>query len=253
MTPSKRHDLILEKLRLEGQVRVRELADEFEVTDDCIRKDLALLSSQKKLKRIHGGALPIKDNPHALSVGERLSLLEEEKKAIATKALALIEPGMTIFLDISTTNIELAKMILEKKLDITVVTNFVDVLKVLSVSSPVQLIFLGGTLSHSMDGFTGSMTIEQIRRFHFDLAFLGAVGIDLADGQITTYDPFDGQTKQAILASSNGAYLLAETKKLNQQGNYIYACPDDFTAWICEGGLSDKEKKQAADCDLSIL
>lgn len=253
MTPSKRHEQILEKLRLDGQVRVRQLAQEFKVTEDCIRKDLALLTAENKLQRIHGGAIPARENPHALEPDDRHNLREEEKLKIARKAMKKIRPGMTVFLDISTINLDLAKLIYESRMSVRVVTNMSGVMKIFSAPSQVELVFLGGTLNHAHDGFAGSMTIEQIRRFRFDAAFLGSVGLSLSDRIVSTHDPEDGLTKQAVLEQSDRAYLLSEKDKLSRKGNYHYAAPRDFDAWICEEPLSESEQQQADACNLHVL
>ena len=43
MLQQERHNQILAKLNLEGQVIVKELSQAFNVTEDCIRKDLTAL------------------------------------------------------------------------------------------------------------------------------------------------------------------------------------------------------------------
>lgn len=253
MTPLKRHEQILEKLRIDGQVRVRLLASEFQVTEDCIRKDLAVLSAQKKLERIHGGAIPMRENPHALHQVNRTNLQEKEKEKIARKAFKLIQPGMTVFLDISSINLALARLIYESRMDVCVVTNMSGVMKIFAAPSSVHFVFLGGTLNHAHDGFAGPMTIEQIRHFHFDAAFLGSVGIDLFRQVISTSNPEDGLTKKAVLEQSSAAYLLAETGKLEQKGHYNYAGPRDFRAWICEKQPAQTAWEQAEAIDLTVL
>lgn len=253
MVPQERHHQILEKLRLEGQIRVRELAVDFDVTEDCIRKDLAILAREHKLKRIHGGAIPLRENVHALPNDDRHNLREKEKQEIAKQAIDLIHDGMTIFLDISSINLELAKLIYTRKLAVKIVTNMTGIMKIFSApASTAELFFLGGTFNHSLDGFTGSLTIDQIRRFRFDAAFMGAVGIDLVDQMITTYDPDDGLTKQAAMENASICYLLAEKEKLRLEGNFVYATPDEFTLWICDEPLTKQEESLVQECNLNV-
>ena len=102
MSQKKRHQQIITKLNIEGQVFVKELAVMFDVTEDCIRKDLTILEKAGKLKRVHGGAVNIRVNLHHTNVSERVELYSKEKKIIASKALDVIEKGYVIFLDIST-------------------------------------------------------------------------------------------------------------------------------------------------------
>ncbi len=253
MLPQERHNQILEKLRLEGQVRVRQLATDFNVTEDCIRKDLAILSRHHKLQRIHGGAIPLRENVHALPSDNRHNLREKEKQEIAQQAIRLIHEGMTIFLDISSINLELAKLLYAKKIPVTIVTNMTDIMKIFSApASAAKLFFLGGTFNHALDGFTGSLTIDLLRRFRFDAAFMGAIGINLMDKIVTTYDPEDGLTKQAAMDNSSVCYLLAEKEKLFLEGNYVYATPDQFSLWICDQPLNEQEEALAKENSLNV-
>ena len=70
--------------------------------------------------------------------------------------------------------------------------------------------------------------ILKEKGFHFDLAFLGVVGIDLESKSVMTYMPNDGQTKRIVLKQSKKAYMLADSDKFYQMGNYEYAKVDAF-------------------------
>ena len=72
------------------------------------------------------------------------------------------------------------------------------------------------------------MCDEFLQRFHFDVAFLGVVGINLESGSVMTYMPNDGQTKRIVLNQSKKAYMLADSDKFYQMGNYEYAKVDEF-------------------------
>lgn len=64
MLQQERHEQILARLNTDGKVKVKELAVDFEVTEDCIRKDLTALEKEGLLKRIHGGAMQVRKNLH---------------------------------------------------------------------------------------------------------------------------------------------------------------------------------------------
>lgn len=104
---------IEKRLRSRGKVKVKELSEYFQVTEDCIRKDLKILENAGKLKRTYGGAILSQDYPLERDVIDRRNYHLENKKIIARKAFQLIRDGETIFLDISTTNIELARLLAE--------------------------------------------------------------------------------------------------------------------------------------------
>lgn len=248
-----RHNQILAKLNLEGQVRVKDLSQDFHVTEDCIRKDLTILEKAKKLKRIHGGAMQVRMNLHAINVRERIDVHADEKKMIALKAIECIEPGTMIFLGISTVNLEIAKLIYQRNMNVTVVTNMIDIMNIFSEDCATQLIFIGGTFNRARDGFIGAMTIELIRKYKFDLAFLGVVGIDVYDGKITTYDVNDGLTKKEVIHSSKKCFMVAESAKLDLDGNYAFADMSDFTGYICEKELEGNIKTKILEYGIDLL
>lgn len=237
MLQQERHHQIIAKIHLEGQVKVKDLAKEFDVTEDCIRKDLTALEKEGLIKKIHGGAMQVRQNLHFFQVNERLNVHSEEKMKIAKKAIDLIEQGSMIFLGISTVTLEIAKMIYQKNLDVTVVTNMIDIMKIFSDHCQTKLIFIGGSFNRSKDGFIGSIAIEQIKQYRFDISFMGVVGINVIDDQMTTYDVNDGITKKEVIHSSKKCYIVAESAKLNQDGNYVFASLSDCTGYICEEEL----------------
>lgn len=253
MLQQERHNQIIAKLNLEGQISVRELSQDFAVTEDCIRKDLTFLEKEGLLKRIHGGATQIRRNLHTINVNERIAIHSPEKKTIAKKAIEIIEPGTMVFLGISTICLEIAKLIYQRNMNVTLVTNMVDIMKLFTNESTTRVIFLGGEFNRTRDGFLGPLTIEQIKCFRFDVSFLGVVGINAFDGKITTYDVDDGLTKKEVINSSKKNYIVAETAKLKLDGNYAFAHIADFSGYICEGEIEANSKSKLVSYGLEII
>jgi DeoR family glycerol-3-phosphate regulon repressor len=163
----------------------------------------------------------------------------EVKQRIAAKALSLINEGDTVFLDISTTNAELARLIVASNLKITVVTNMVAVMIQFCVSCPATLVFIGGSLSPVMDGFIGAETIAGIRRFRFDTAFMGVVGVDLYRNRVETYLLDDGLTKEAAMDSSKKKYLLMDPQKFSNEAPVKFAELEEFAGLITSDPLPE--------------
>lgn len=253
MLQQERHNHILAKLQLQGQVTVKDLSQDFHVTEDCIRKDLAILQKAGKLKRIHGGAIQVRTNLHAYFVDERKSIHSPEKKLIAQKAVDIIESGTMIFLGISTITLEMAKLIYEKNMNLTIVTNMIDIMNVFRNDCQTRLIFLGGDFNRAKDGFIGSMTIEQIKPYKFDMSFLGVVGIDIHEDKVTTYDVSDGLTKKEVIHSSKKSYIVAETAKFEQDGYFSFGHIGDFTGYIGDNHLKDTIKQKIIGYGLEII
>lgn len=247
MLAKDRQDMIVSLVNENGSVLVKELSERFEVTEDSIRKDLTLLQKKGLLKKTYGGAVKLRVNAHDYYVSQRKGKNLEEKQRIAGKAFELIEDGDVVFLDISTSNLELAKLLIEHERPVTVVTNMIDIMLAFTGGTKIKLIFLGGTFSDGKDGFVGALTNQEIRQFRFDKAFMGVVGVDLGADTVATYSAEDAVTKKAILECSNKSYMMLETRKFAAEGNYIYASMEDFT-----GAVLDKEAGTAVQKQMKM-
>ena len=253
MFVEERKEQILAMLDKFGRVKVKELSERFDVTEDCIRKDLASLEKRNLLKRAYGGAVCIRSNPHAIEVNARKYQNVEGKKVIAKKAVDLVQDGDVVFLDASTTNIEVAKLMISEEKKITIVTNMVEVLRVLAKGNMQRVIFIGGELNAERDGFFGCMAIQILSQFKFDVAFFGAAGINVYENEVSTYGVDDGLTKAAAIKASKRTYLLAEANKFNHDGNYKYAAIADFEGMISDTNLSEMVKEKVSQYDTVVI
>lgn len=248
MFAQERQDQILKQVNQEGRVRVKALSEKYQVTEDCIRKDLTILEKKGLLKKTYGGAVQIRLNPHLYKSEDRKKTPNDERIKIAQKAFALIQEGDILFLDISLSNLELAKIIAQSPRHITVITNMIDILNVLAHSS-VSVIFIGGQLNCEQDGFWGSLSIQMMNTFKVDKAFLGVVGIDMTSQQLSTYHIDDGMMKAKVIEQSRDTYIMCEQRKFQEVGHYVYASLDDIQGMI----VADREKINIQDENITIL
>lgn len=243
MFVEERQSAIMELLRKDGKVRVKDLSERFKVTEDLIRKDLSALEEKGLLKKAYGGAVLRKENIHKKTSAQRKNVNTPEKVKIAKSALPLIHDGEVIFLDISTVSIEVARELVKAQRQVTVVTNMLEVVMMLA-KEECSVIFIGGEFDYGRDGFVGSLAIEMLKNFRFDISFLGVVGVDVHENAVYTYMANDGVTKKEIMACSKASYMMCEQDKFTQVGNYRYASIDDFTG-IIMNKEPDKEEKKA--------
>ena len=241
MFTEERQEAILQRLREYGKVKVRSLGEEFHVTDDCIRKDLKTLEKAGHLKRTYGGAILSGDYPLDRDVIDRRSVNAEKKNIIAQKAFHLIKDNETIFLDISTSNIRLAKLLAESKRRLVVVSNMIDILQALAMSPTITAVGTGGIMYRTVNGFMGSAAIEVIKQYSFDRAFIGTCGVDMTDLSITTFGVEDGLTKKAAISSSRHTYVVMEKDKFYFNDSYKFTHFDDI-----DGIITDERPDPAA-------
>ena len=248
-----RQEAILNLLSRDGKVRVKDLSEMFKVTEDCIRKDLGALEKQGKLKRTYGGAVVRRENLHMLEVSKHRNTDVEAKRRIAQAAVKLIHEKDMVFLDISTSNLAIAELLVKTDREMTVVTNMIDILVVLARNPKIRLVFAGGKINKSRDGFWGGMTLDFISKLKPDIAFVGAVGVDVKENSVSTYDIEDGINKAAIVRVAKRAYVVAEARKLSNDGNYNYTSLDTLSGLITDSKPAEDICEAAEDYGVEII
>lgn len=235
MFAEERIEEIINILNADGKILVKDLSNRFNVTEDCIRKDLKVLEKKGYIKRTYGGAVLKRRSANNYDIVNRKTVNIESKKQIAKKAFDIIENRETIFLDISTTNILLAELLAASDRKITVITNMIDIVKAFSNNNTIEVICVGGIFNNDLDGFIGSTAIENIIKYKVDKAFVGSCGVNLYEKSVTTFDVEDGNTKKAIINSSKKTYLVMDNGKFYFDGVYKFADIYDIDAIITEG------------------
>ena len=215
-----RQELIVRMVERDGKVKVKELSAKFKVTEDCIRKDLGSLERQGRLKRTYGGAVKLTQSIHMIEVSRHRHMDVEAKRRIAQAAVSLIRDKDMVFLDVSTSNLAIAELLMKSDRDLTVVTNMVDVLGVLARNPRIELIFAGGQINRGRDGFWGGMTQEFIRRLKPDI---------------------------------KRSYVLAEARKLSTDGNYDYAPLNALAGFVTDTEPPSDIRAAAAELGVDIV
>ena len=215
MLKSKRKQLILEKVTKDKFVSLEYLVQTLNTSESTVRRDLDELESERKLRRVHGGAESLHFLQEEESNQEKSIKNIQEKTRIAQKAASLIQEYDVIFIDAGTTNELLVNELHDPS--VTVVTNSIHHATKL-VERNIPTVIIGGVVKRSTDASIGGVALNQIGQLNFDKAFIGMNGID--DGFFTTPDMEEGAVKRAILENAKKTYVLADASKL---GNTSFA------------------------------
>lgn len=241
--PKQRREKILEILNSAGHATVEELAREFGVSVDSIRKDLKALSDAGLCRREYGGALrvggpvptpPGAGSPTLTDTSDNTLLGDEGRMAVARRAYMEINDGDAIFLDISKTNLYLADIIAAGDKRLIVTTNMIEIPHRLAANPKVTALATGGYLNAQLTGFIGSATISLLEPLLFAKAFIGASGVDLTTSAVLAHDMDDGTVKEKALKNASYKFLLADKAKFHTEGGYRFASINDFTAIITD-------------------
>lgn len=253
MFAKERQDCIVDLVNQDGKVFVKDLSQKFHVTEDCIRKDLSLLESQGLLKKAYGGAIRVRLNPHLYNSEQRKSIPNHERVLISQKAVSLLQDKDIIYLDISLTSLEIAYQINELSIHLTVITNMIDILNILNHCEHITLIFIGGTLNQEGDGFWDQLAIQRLKSFKIDKAFLGVVGVNIGNGQLSTYYVDDGFMKASVIEQSRLCYLLCEERKFNEEGNFVFSSLYDIDGLIVSNEDDIQNQEQLKQYELIVI
>lgn len=216
-----------------GSVVAIELAETFHVSPMTIHRDLDELQRRGVLRKSRGGATAQPSGTFESNVAFRAKANIEAKRAIAQHAAGLIEPGMSVLLDDSTTAAQLLPY-LGPLGALTVATNYLGALRELAHLREVQIVALGGHYDPQHDSFLGTPCVEMIRSMRFDIAFVstsavtGAYAFHQEDKIVSV--------KREMIAASERAHLLVDHSKLRRTALHRLLPLSGFTSVVVDAG-----------------
>lgn len=251
MLAPERQQHILTLLEERGMVRTVDLAEEFQVTDETIRRDLQILANSQQLSRIHGGASSLNGRPKLQSFTERRLLEVEKKESIARAALDFIQPGETYAFDSSTTAFALVTMLPD--LPCRVLTNAYAVIDHLVSSEQMELISTGGTYHPKTQTFISGDSYGMLRRHNINCAFVSCIGLDIHRGPSEGFEQ-QAVFKETLILMAQKVVLLVDSTKFKQHSEYFFASLRDITEIITDCGADPEfvEDLRTQGCTVTI-
>lgn len=234
MLAQERQIQILTLLEERGTVRTIDLAEEFQVADETIRRDLQVLADNEQLTRIHGGASSLSGRPKLRSFSERANLNIERKIAIARAAVEMIQPGRTYAFDSSTTAVSLVSTLPD--LPYRVVTNALAVIEHLIDTEKVELIATGGRFHPKTNTFVGGDSINTLRHHHIHTAFISCIGFDTERGASEGFEQ-QATFKERLVQFAEEVVLLVDSTKFNQRSEYYFASTERISRIITDSSI----------------
>ncbi|MGR3764361.1 DeoR/GlpR family DNA-binding transcription regulator [Rossellomorea sp. NS-SX7] len=211
MFSEERREKILEKVEKIGRVLAKDLAEEYNVSIDSIRRDLSIMEEESLLKRTHGGAIPnpkARNRPQPPSV--RYGEGNEAQAAIAKAAATYIKADETVFIGGSSIHFKMLTYI-PKNIAFTVVTNSVEIAYHLRNYANVETYLVGGIMKAS-GNITDGLANEFAKQFTVDVNFATAGGLS-AKG-LSTATPEVAIFHNTIFTNSRKNIVLMENDKI---------------------------------------
>jgi DeoR/GlpR family transcriptional regulator of sugar metabolism len=241
-----RHVHILDILREESTVLVRDLAGRMDVSESTIRRDLDELEAQGLVRRIHGGAVLEVQSQTEPPFELRQISHKKEKDLVGRAAAELVRDGEVVFIDGGTTTQFIVPYLLEKE-NLTVVTCGLNIADALSSSRDISTIVVGGELHVESQSFAGPLTLEalQIYGIRCDRAFIGAGGVSAKHG-VTNRILDRIPLKRKAMEISHKAAVVADGSKIGVVTLGLVAPIESIHHLITDKSAPERELREIA-------
>ncbi|MGP4015579.1 DeoR/GlpR family DNA-binding transcription regulator [Saccharopolyspora sp. 5N708] len=233
LSRQQRREQIRQKVLASGFVHIDGLATEHGVSGMTIHRDLDVLEKQGWLRKVRGGAT---STPTALletSVRARIADAAEEKANIAKYAVRFVSPGQVVALDDSTSALAVAELLASRG-PLTVMTNFLSVINLLSGEPGLHLIGLGGDYQASYDAFLGLHTANMARTMRSDVLFMSTTAV--VGGHCLHRSQETIQVKRALMETAGKRVLLLDHAKFDRRAVHELAPLTEFDVVVVDAG-----------------
>lgn len=230
---NEREKQVLDLLMEDDNPSVTTMSERLQVSPVTIRSSLNGLAEKGVIVRTWGGAAPA-FHPDIL---ERQRQRTEAKSRIAKHAATLISEGQTVMVEAGTTTALVGKFLFGKR-DVQIVTNSALLIPYARANPSLWLTVVGGTFRPATESFVGPIALQQLERFHVDLAIVGTDGFSVAGGT-STHLVEGAEIVKKMSAQADQTILLADSSKYGRRG-FVHVLPlTDFDTVLTDDELSD--------------
>lgn len=233
MDLNSRQQDILERVRTSGRQTIADLAAQYDVATQTVRRDINTLCDLGLVRRVHGGVIPL-TNPTNLNFLTRAVLNEDAKRDIGRETAKLIPAGACVMLGIGTTVQYVAEALLDHA-DITIVTNNLEVANMFCSAQSAEVHVTGGTLRTEDRDMVGARALLDYQSMYADFGVIGAGGLDGKLG-LLDFKQEDAEINRTIVAHARKTILVADQSKWRQSPAHLVAGFDQIDVLVTDSG-----------------
>lgn len=215
----KRTEEIEEYIIQNKTVKMEELCEVFNVSPNTIRRDIKEILQKGTIKKVYGG-VTVAENTNLISFDKRNIINKDTKYKIALKASEFVNDGDVIYIDSGTTTIHMVEGLKDK--NVTVFTNNLNFIMEALPYHNIKIMSLAGALDRTVNSFVGKESIDFLKNFNIQKAFMATTGISIKNG-ITNSSIKESGIKQTAIERSSEVFLLLDSNKFSSLGLVTYA------------------------------
>jgi DeoR/GlpR family transcriptional regulator of sugar metabolism len=230
-----RREALLQYLRVRENASVEELVERMRVSKMTVHRDLDRLAEQRLVRKVRGGATLTTSILFEGDYAYRERQNQDDKLALARRMAEMIEPGMAIILDDSSTAARIVPL-LEGKRPLTIITNSLKAIEALRKTEEINLISLGGKYDPVANAFFGLICEAAVGRLRADLAIFSTSAVRGTSAYL--HDPDIIRAKLAMKAVAERSIIAFDKSKLGRSALNLFCPLRDFDAVFVTEGIS---------------
>jgi DeoR family transcriptional regulator, ulaG and ulaABCDEF operon transcriptional repressor len=253
MHEKERHRIILSAVQEKPVVTVQELVDLTDSSEATIRRDIAALHLQKRLRRVRGGAEGITP-PQFVGLAGRTFRVNEgihtaQKRAIAREAVNLCKDGEAIIINGGTTTWQMVNFMGQHRLQ--VFTNSFPIAEHLLYNTKNTVMVSGGMIYREQNIILSPFDNDVTRNFYAQKMFMGGQGIGHLG--LMEADPLLIQAEQKLINQADELVVLADSSKFRQRSSMILCRLDRISTIITDEGITDVERTMVEEAGVKLI
>ena len=243
---------IAQMVHEQGSVAVRELCEQFGMSEATIRRDLRELDDLGVVTRTHGGVMMNSRVMADLPNEQRKQVGLEEKRRIGRAAIEQLVGDEVVFLDAGTTALAVADHA-GMRPACRYVTTCLSAARSLREQDIPSFFMIGGSYQSVNDSFAGTLAITALRSLSFDIAFLCCSAIDIARRSIAVGDEAYSQVQKEAITASRRNVVVAHRDKFSANAFIRTALFDELDTIITDRGLERDSVARLQDAGLEVV
>lgn len=251
MFATERRQVIMNLLNEKKRVTVKELSSYVGVSEATLRTDLNRMELDGLLIRTHGGAM-LKEETSDTSFSVRAQKNILEKSKIAALAFKQVEEKQCILLDASSTALELARIINEHPIRLTVVTTGILTALELKDNPDITVIVIGGVLTNRSTSIEGILGIELLNKLHIDIMFTSGNGFSIENG-LTDFNMYEVELKKHIVQRANRIISIVDSSKVGNNSSSAFASIEEIDMLITDKPIEEPILERLKAHDIEVL
>ncbi|TCL71846.1 DeoR/GlpR family DNA-binding transcription regulator [Rhizobium sp. BK251] len=253
MHERERHRIILSAVQEKSVVTIQDISELTDASEATIRRDIAALHVQGKIRRVRGGAEAVHPPQLGNLAGRPFRVSEsvniDKKRAIARRAVDLCEPGDAIIINGGTTTFQMVHFMAGHRMQ--VMTNSFAIAEHLVKHSKNTVTVPGGVIYREQSLILSPFDNDAIRNFYARRFFIGAqgvgpLGIMEADAQII-------QSEQKLMHQADELVVMVDSSKFNRRSSLILCGLERVSTIITDEGIPEEAARMIENAGVALI